>query len=181
MERSKSSLIDPALPESKESARHSKLFKHNLRAGSAEAKKRRDSGWKKGVWYDFWWTFTIFWVHIGFVIWGHFFYQESNSYWENFGFRILASATDCNSLSQLRTGLSFLFNILAAILPIFAGNTLLALASPTRKQLDECHESGQYMDIGTHSFSNIRKPFIPWKQKILWGILALLTLPFHVL
>ena len=120
-------------------------------------------------------------LHFGFVIWGHFFNQENASYWENNGFRILAAALDCTSLSRLQTGLSLMFNVIAAVLPIFSGNTLLALTSPIRKQLDKCHASGQYMDIGTHSFRNIRRSFIPWKQKIVWGLLALLALPFHVL
>ena len=144
-------------------------------------KADHNAHWKKGIRDDFLWTVGILIVHIAFVIWGHFYYQASTSFWESFGFRVLAAATDCITLSRLRTGLSFMFNMLAAIIPIFSSNTMLALSSPTRRQLNCCHTAGQYMDIGAHSFSNIRKRWIPWPQKIVWMLLVLLALPNHFL
>ena len=182
MEPPKSPLLGLGMAQNtNEESKEPLVSSRRPRRTGARAMQHKSSKWNKGVLYDLGATVIILLLHVAFAIWGHFYYQESESYWENFGFRILGSAADCNSLSQLRTGLSLLFNVLAAILPIFSGNTLLALASPTRAQLDDCHASGQSMDIGAHSFSNIMKKFIPWRQKIIWGALVLLSLPFHVL
>ncbi|KAK5135355.1 hypothetical protein LTR08_005297 [Meristemomyces frigidus] len=53
------------------------------------------------------------------------------------------------------------------------------LCSPTRREVDKAHAKGDWMDIGVASVRNIYK--INWRRSLLWGLLALSSVPIHLL
>jgi hypothetical protein len=135
--------------------------------------------WKKGLRKDSIVTSTLFCCHIIFLL-----KVQKNpkaGFWGAFGFEVFSSRTDCNQLSHERTGWSFLVNTMAALIGTFSSTTLQALSAPTRRQLDLCHRDNNFMEIGVQSFHNIVKPYLGWRKRILWVLLMLMTLPFHIL
>lgn len=53
------------------------------------------------------------------------------------------------------------------------------LVAPTRGELDRAHSKGDWMDVGVASIRNLFK--ISWNRTLLWGILALSSVPIHLL
>lgn len=54
-----------------------------------------------------------------------------------------------------------------------------ALVAPTRGDLDFAHSKGDWMDVGVASIRNLFK--ISWHRTLLWFILALSSVPIHLL
>jgi hypothetical protein len=149
-----------------------------------EEKKSRfwPSKWKRGLWWDFGMTFVIFCAHVVFLLSAQLLRKEPGAgFWGSYGFAIFSKKTDCNQLEHERTGWSMVVNILAALISIFSSSTLQALSAPTRTQLDICHRKGDYLEIGVQSFHNIIKPYLGWRKRILWVLLMLMSIPFHLL
>ncbi|KAK5124153.1 hypothetical protein LTR85_001856 [Meristemomyces frigidus] len=53
------------------------------------------------------------------------------------------------------------------------------LCSPTRQEIDKAHARGDWMDVGVASVRNIFK--ISWRRSLLWWLLALSSVPIHLL
>lgn len=54
-----------------------------------------------------------------------------------------------------------------------------ALVAPTREDLDRAHSKGDWMDIGVASVRNLSR--IRWHRTLSWGLLALSSVPIHLL
>lgn len=88
-------------------------------------------------------------------------------------------AGDCKTAKQLSIWLHLAINILATVL-LAAGNyTQQVLTAPTRQEIDLAHSQKQWLDIGVSSLHNLRK--ISWKRVLAWSILALTSVPIHLL
>lgn len=53
------------------------------------------------------------------------------------------------------------------------------LAAPLREEVDKAHSQGKWMHIGVFDFLNLR--FITWKRIVLCGLIALSSIPLHLL
>lgn len=53
------------------------------------------------------------------------------------------------------------------------------LVSPTRREVDQAHSNKSWVDIGVPSVRNLR--FISFKRVVLWSLLALSSIPLHLL
>ncbi len=53
------------------------------------------------------------------------------------------------------------------------------LSAPTRQEVDKAHGAGTWLDIGIPSVRNVRR--ISWERRNLWILLALSSLPLHLL
>ncbi|KAK7931114.1 hypothetical protein PG985_001826 [Apiospora marii] len=90
----------------------------------------------------------------------------------------LLYAGDCDTVKQLDRWLHLLINVLSTVL-LSASNYCMQLqAAPTRKELDEAHKRGDWMDIGILSLRNLR--YISRDRQIIWALLALSSLPIHL-
>ncbi|KAI5794889.1 hypothetical protein FPQ18DRAFT_304254 [Pyronema domesticum] len=54
------------------------------------------------------------------------------------------------------------------------------LVSPSREDIDRAHSKGDWLDIGVPSICNMRRG-MPWDRLILWWLLALTSIPLHLL
>jgi hypothetical protein len=120
-------------------------------------------------------------AHAGFLGWSRHYDPSLSSFWGSFGFDVLGIATDCSILRQKQVAWTLAVNILATLITYVSTDVLLALCAPTRRQLDASHASRQYLEVGVHSFRNIRSPHFGWWKRTLWVLLTLLILPFHLM
>lgn len=63
---------------------------------------------------------------------------------------------DCTTASKLNTGIHFLINALSTILLSSSNYCMQCLSAPTRKELDDAHSKGRWLDIGVMSTRNLR-------------------------
>ena len=82
-------------------------------------------------------------------------------------------------MSSLTTTLHILINVLSTGLLTASNYCMQMLCAPTREDVDRAHMRGQYMDIGVLSLRNLRR--IPRRRAVLWVLLALSSLPLHLL
>ncbi|KAK5697818.1 hypothetical protein LTR17_023785 [Elasticomyces elasticus] len=85
----------------------------------------------------------------------------------------------CDTVNSWTTWLHVLINALSSILLSASNYTMQCLCSPTRKEIDEAHAKGDWMDIGVASVRNIWK--IRWTRQVVWWCLALSSVPIHLL
>lgn len=68
---------------------------------------------------------------------------------------------------------------LGSTLFLGVGNySMQVLVAPTRREADKRHEKGKSLDIGIHSFRNLR--WIAWKRVIIWAFLGAIATVLHL-
>jgi hypothetical protein len=85
----------------------------------------------------------------------------------------------CSGTKTTGTWLHLGINILSSILLSASSYAMQCLSSPTRKEVDNAHTKGDYLDIGIPSIHNLTR--VDRKRVILWILLALSSLPIHLL
>ncbi|KAE8407621.1 hypothetical protein BDV37DRAFT_290332 [Aspergillus pseudonomiae] len=85
----------------------------------------------------------------------------------------------CAKAKRWSTGFHILINVLGTILLGASNYCMQCLNAPSRKDVDRVHAHGKWLDIGTPSVTNLR--VMSWVQIIIWCLLVLTSLPFHVL
>lgn len=63
----------------------------------------------------------------------------------------------CKQVHQLNTGLHLLLNLLSTLLLSSSNYCMQCLSAPTRKEIDETHARGTWLDIGIPSIRNLRQ------------------------
>lgn len=86
---------------------------------------------------------------------------------------------DCSKSQKLDTWLHLLINILSTLLLASSNYCMQCLSSPTREDIDKAHVQGRWLDVGIHSVRNLGK--IPLFRLLLWSLLALSSVPIHLL
>ena len=86
---------------------------------------------------------------------------------------------DCDKVKSLDRWLHLLINILGTALLSGSNFNMQCLSSPTRKEVEAAHKKGKWLDIGVPSIKNLL--FISKKRVGLWWLLAISTLPLHIL
>lgn len=85
----------------------------------------------------------------------------------------------CRSVSRWDTGLHLLINVLGTLLLGASNFTMQCLNAPSRGDVDIAHRKGISLDIGVSSAKNLR--YLRKFKGFLWCMLALSTLPLHLL
>lgn len=86
---------------------------------------------------------------------------------------------NCDTVKQLDQWIHLLINLLSTGL-LSASNYCMQLqAAPTRADIDKAHRSNTWLDVGVPSLRNLR--YISWWRKSTWGLLALSSVPLHLL
>lgn len=85
----------------------------------------------------------------------------------------------CTKAKRWSTGFHILINVLGTILLGASNYCMQCLSAPSRKDVDHMHAHGKWLDIGTPSVANLR--VMSWVQIIIWCLLVLTSLPFHIL
>lgn len=85
----------------------------------------------------------------------------------------------CDHIRLWNTAAHFLINMLSTVLLSSSNYCMQCLSAPTRREVDEAHARGSWMDIGIPSVRNLGK--IARKRTALWWLLGLSSLPLHLL
>lgn len=67
----------------------------------------------------------------------------------------------------------------ASTLFLGAGNYCMqVLVAPTREEANRAHKEGVSMEVGIHSFKNVRR--ISWPKRIVWAVLGVISTVMHL-
>lgn len=130
---------------------------------------KRHTGWKSGLLSFATFASVVFLINLVLTIW-------CSSY--NAGEGVLRDG-DCEDIRRWNSGLHVLINIFSTILLSGSNYGMQCLSAPTRKEVDEAHKKGRRLDIGILSVRNLTR--IDRKRTILWILLAISSLPLHLL
>jgi hypothetical protein len=86
---------------------------------------------------------------------------------------------DCETVRKLNVGIHFLINVLSTILLGASNYSMQCMSAPTRSEVNRWHAQKQWLDIGVFSMRNIGK-ISKWRT-LLWALLAVSSLPLHLL
>lgn len=70
-------------------------------------------------------------------------------------------------------------NALGTLLLSGSNYCMQVLCAPTRRELDQAHAQGRWLDIGVPSFRNLWR--ISPKRVVVWWVLGLSSIPLHLL
>lgn len=85
---------------------------------------------------------------------------------------------DCAKVERLTITLAIPLNIIATVLVATSNYVMQCLCAPSRKDIDEAHATGSYLNIGISSVHNLYHN-LSWKST-LWLSLVLTTVPIHL-
>ena len=99
----------------------------------------------------------------------------------SFGGLVVLSRRSCQSSKAVVQAVHLLINILASLLLAASNYCLQILISPLREEIDLAHESTNrnWMCVGIPNSRNLLQ--IRWMRRVLWLLLALSSLPVHLL
>ena len=86
---------------------------------------------------------------------------------------------DCTVVKRADSAAHVMINIFGTLLFRASNLTLQLLAAPTRKEVDEAHALGTWLDIGVPSYRNLCR--ISPNRRYLWWLLAVSSIPIHFL
>jgi hypothetical protein len=130
-------------------------------------------GWRMGVLYGCCMTAIVLLCNVAIVIVG----ATTHGGYHN-GIADLVSG-DAPDISRLSTVFHVLINAGSTVLLGASNYTMQVMCSPTRHDIDAAHTKGSWLDIGLLSFRNLRA--IPHRRVALWLVLALSSIPLHLL
>ena len=154
---------------------------------STESQRSLWSGWQKGVAVSCVCNIVVLILSLALLIWA-----GSKPLSPNGTYILWRGSYKSIKLSEnfLHLGI----NIVSAIILAGSNYTLQVLVAPTRRDIDRAHCEKRYrltcrvmqsltyiscLDIGISSLHNWR--YIPWRRKLLYIFLLVLTLPVHLL
>lgn len=86
---------------------------------------------------------------------------------------------NCDQTKKLSLWLHLAINFLSTLLLSASNYTMQCLSSPTRQDIDKAHAQNKWLDIGVPSVRNLKR--IGRKRIIIWGLLAITSLPLHLM
>lgn len=86
---------------------------------------------------------------------------------------------NCSEAQRISTLLAIPLNIIATLLVSTSNYVMQCLSAPTRKEVDEAHANGRYLNIGISSVYNV--VFNYSRKSLLWLTLVITTVPIHLL
>jgi hypothetical protein len=128
------------------------------------------SGWRFGALQFAVWASIVFLINFIVTIW------SSASHRSNRG---VLFEGDCDRVKRLNTALHILINILSTILLSGSNYCMQCLSAPTRREVDNAHAQGKWLDIGIPSLRNVRH--LSRLRIALWILFGLTSLPLHLL
>lgn len=138
-----------------------------------DSKRGFMSGWKAGLLYCAFLVFLVCLTNIGFTA-----YIAVHRGWSKQEAGVIMDG-DCSDIKRANTILHLFTNFLSTVLLGCSSYTMQFLSAPTRKSVDKAHAQGRFLRIGVPSLGNLR--LNGKKKAILWAILALSSLPLHLL
>ncbi|KAK3113361.1 hypothetical protein LTR53_009404 [Teratosphaeriaceae sp. CCFEE 6253] len=154
------------------SQRAERVVSHTPTTASARQKRRRLQGWRFGVACSAWVAFSVLMMNLILTVYAAVKFGTDDGVGT-------AYEGSCETVTSWATWLHIIINGLSSILLSASNYTMQCLCSPTRKEIDEAHAKGDWVDIGVASVRNIFR--IRWSRRITWWCLALSSIPIHLL
>jgi hypothetical protein len=111
-------------------------------------------------------------LNVIFTLWGVTHYPSSR------GVGVIYQG-DCALVKRLNLWIHLLINFLSTSMLLASNHCMQLQGSPTRKDIDQAHNSGQWLDIGVPSLRNLK--WVGNWRRLSWLILCLSSLPVHLL
>lgn len=87
------------------------------------------------------------------------------------------SAT-CGEVSTMETGIKVALNVVSTLILGASTYAMQGTTAPTRSEADTAHKKGKWLEIGTQSWRNLS--YVSRRHAIIWTVLALTSLPLHL-
>ena len=85
----------------------------------------------------------------------------------------------CETATRMSAGFHVFINISSTLLVSCSGFCMQYLSAPTRDEVSRAHARGKWLDVGILSMGNLLS--IEKKRVVLWVVLAITSLPLHLL
>lgn len=86
---------------------------------------------------------------------------------------------ECETVSAWSFWLHVVINGLSSVLLSASNYAMQCAVSPTRLECDRAHARGKWLDVGIPSVRNLF--YISYQRRFIWALLALSSLPIHLL
>ncbi|MCJ1435914.1 hypothetical protein MMC27_005290 [Xylographa pallens] len=138
---------------------------------SARKNRRKWTGWRVGVAASACAAGAICILNTVLTIWA----------WSHFPMNsgIGTLSDDCGTSKTWALWLHLAINVLSTILLGASNYTMQCLLAPTRKEVDRCHQVGEWLAIGTPTFRNISA--VSTKRRMLFILLTISSAPLHLM
>lgn len=94
------------------------------------------------------------------------------------GIAVLAD-TSCSRVKLANTLIHLAINVLSSVLLAGSNFSMQCLMGPTRAMVDGAHAKGSWLEIGVPSLRNFHN--LVRRDKVVWVMLAVSSLPLHLL
>lgn len=85
----------------------------------------------------------------------------------------------CRTVRGANTGIHAALNVLSTLILGVSTYAMQGMTAPSRKEVDAAHAKGKWVEIGTQSLRNLF--YIRKRNAWVWALLAITSLPFHLL
>lgn len=142
-------------------------------------------GWKTTLTLGFFTSLFVCLVNLVFLIWTVAHQPDPTSQIMNAapeyytkGIRTVYTGS-CDTTSSASTWAHLAINVLSSLLLAASNSAMQVLVAPSRQQVDQAHARREWLDIGVQSWRNLSS--ITAARRFLWVLLALTTVPLHLL
>jgi hypothetical protein len=132
-------------------------------------------GWRFGIWLNVVCATTVLAINFGVTVWA----LTTSGTTDGDNRRSLFEG-DCSSVKKINTAGHVVINALSTILLSASNYSMQCLVAPNRKEVDGAHEKQTWLNIGTHSLRNLKKAHTTPLRRCLWWLLAISSLPLHL-
>lgn len=87
-------------------------------------------------------------------------------------------AATCGEVSSMETGIKIALNVVSTLILGASTYAMQGTTAPTRDEVDTAHKNAKWLEIGTQSWRNLS--YISRRHAIIWTVLALTSLPLHL-
>ena len=88
-------------------------------------------------------------------------------------------AGNCQQAEKINTWIHLAINGTSTMLLSGSNYCMQILSAPTRKEIDEAHAKGKWLDIGVPSVRNLKN--VARKKVVMWWLLGLSSIPLHLM
>ncbi|KAJ5937109.1 hypothetical protein N7466_003559 [Penicillium verhagenii] len=168
--------VDSQENPNKESSRTSILTKRRQEDRSKPMKHNKNNkfhGWKFTLFLAIVAGVVVLFFNVGFLLYCLTHRQNGQS------LNTTLYEGDCDESHRLGVVLHLVINILSTALLGASNFGMQCLAAPSRRDINKAHMKGRWLDIGVPSIRNLFE--VPRTRSFLWVLLALSSLPFHLM
>ncbi|KIK53457.1 hypothetical protein GYMLUDRAFT_134315, partial [Collybiopsis luxurians FD-317 M1] len=127
--------------------------------------------WRFGAWLATFQAATVLLINIIILIW--------SAVRAGGGSSGLVFQGDCNEVDHISIGIHLVINVLSTLLLGASNYIMQSLCAPTRREVDEAHKRGSWLDVGVQSLRNLR--YTSRRKRLLWMALSVSSIPLHLL